>query len=29
MNTEQMQYAGFWVRMGATIIDSLLELLIR
>ncbi len=28
MNTEQMQYAGFWVRMGATIIDSLLELLI-
>lgn len=28
MNTEQMQYAGFWVRMGATIIDTLLELII-
>jgi len=28
MSTEQMQYAGFWVRMGASIIDSLLELII-
>jgi uncharacterized RDD family membrane protein YckC len=29
MNTEQMQYAGFWVRMGASIIDcSLIALLI-
>jgi len=28
MTTEQMQYAGFWVRMGASIIDTLLELMI-
>jgi uncharacterized RDD family membrane protein YckC len=28
MSIEQMQYAGFWVRTGATIIDSLLELII-
>ena len=28
MNTEQMQYAGFWVRTGAEMVDNLLVLVI-
>lgn len=28
MQTQDMQYAGFWIRLGATVIDSLLLLMV-